>query len=96
MSDFLQSKIHSFHLDGPINHVKKEIELSKLAEDPDQQTSSAALWLCLLLRLNAMTTDPRLEVRHGEYGIVKFIRITNNTQGLFTLPFVYSMLVVTN
>lgn len=78
VSDFLQSKVQSFQLDGPINHAKNEVEWAKLAKNPDLQTSSGALWLSLLLRLKAMTTDPRLEVRHGKNEFAGFARKANS------------------
>lgn len=39
--------------------------LIELASHPDKEGSSAALWMLLLLRLTAVTTDQRLELRNS-------------------------------
>lgn len=58
--------------------------LSKLAADPSQPGSVAALWMLLLLRLTSVSTDQRLELRNGGSQSVMLKRcIPNFTQAPF-------------
>lgn len=43
-----------------------EKTLMKLASGKDLANSDAALWMLLLLRLTAVTTDERLELRNSK------------------------------
>ena len=44
-----------------------EPALARLAAGGDLAVSDAALWMLLLLRLAAVTTDERLELRNSEF-----------------------------
>ena len=41
--------------------------LLKLAAEPFEKGSGAALWMLLLLRLTSVATDQRLELRNSEW-----------------------------
>jgi hypothetical protein len=43
-----------------------EKTLVRLAAEPFEQGSAAALWMLLLLRLTSVATDQRLELRNSE------------------------------
>jgi hypothetical protein len=42
------------------------------ASSEDKATSTAALWMLLLLRLTVVTTDDRLELRNSTYSVCGF------------------------
>ncbi|KAI9839982.1 MAG: hypothetical protein M1819_000174 [Sarea resinae] len=63
VSDFLQSRNTSF--DEQALKAQNESNLLERAESDDKRVSGAALWVLLLLRLAAVTTDDRAEVRNG-------------------------------
>jgi hypothetical protein len=41
-------------------------DLMKMAADPENPSSDAALWMLLLLRLTNVTADDRLELRNSK------------------------------
>jgi hypothetical protein len=41
--------------------------LAEAASDSNRETSGAALWMLLLLRLTSVTTDHRLELRNSKF-----------------------------
>lgn len=41
--------------------------LVDLASNPSEESSGAALWLLLLLRLTTVTADQRLELRNSKF-----------------------------
>ncbi|RCI10166.1 hypothetical protein L249_8628 [Ophiocordyceps polyrhachis-furcata BCC 54312] len=66
LSDFLSTKEES--LDITVELARQgdhENGLEELAADGEQKGSDAALWMLLLLRLTAVTTDERLELRNS-------------------------------
>ncbi|PBP26936.1 endosomal peripheral membrane protein [Diplocarpon rosae] len=65
LSDFISGRTNSFSLSSDfIQSVDKE-NLVEVASGDDLAVSDAALWMLLLLRLTAVTTDERLEVRNS-------------------------------
>ncbi|KAH0544969.1 hypothetical protein FGG08_000895 [Glutinoglossum americanum] len=65
VSDYLQGRIASFSLEQSVSEAKDERDLLTLVANDDERDSNAALWMLLLLRLAAVTTDLRAEVRNG-------------------------------
>jgi hypothetical protein len=66
LSDFLSSKQQSFLLAQDLLQCKDEETLVNRISSEDRGTSAAALWMLLLLRLAAVTTDDRLELRNSK------------------------------
>ncbi|CAL3963912.1 unnamed protein product [Diplocarpon coronariae] len=65
LSDFISGRTSSFSLSPElIQSVKKENIVEKASGD-DIAVSDATLWMLLLLRLTAVTTDERLELRNS-------------------------------
>lgn len=65
ISDFLSEKSNSMSMtEDMVGGVTDEF-LTRLASHPDEEGSSAALWMLLLLRLTAVTADQRLELRNS-------------------------------
>ena len=67
VSDFLQQKIGPECLTESACAEQDEESLIRLAQSAGEQDSCAALWLLLLLRLTAVSTDHRKEVRNGMF-----------------------------
>ncbi|KAK3394992.1 hypothetical protein B0H63DRAFT_63350 [Podospora didyma] len=65
ISDFLSGKSKSTSVTEEMMRESGYQALMKLAAEPDNQASSAALWMLLLLRLTAVSTDQRLELRNS-------------------------------
>ncbi|RDA90981.1 hypothetical protein CP533_3111 [Ophiocordyceps camponoti-saundersi (nom. inval.)] len=66
LSDFLSAKEESLDITAElVRQGDHENGLEKLAADGEQTGSDAALWMLLLLRLTAVTTDERLELRNS-------------------------------
>ncbi|KAI9816388.1 MAG: hypothetical protein M1832_005055 [Thelocarpon impressellum] len=65
VSDFLQGGSEAFSLTERASKAVEEGDLIGLTHDGDVSDSHASLWLLLLLRLTAVTTDHRAEVRNG-------------------------------
>ncbi|KAI9814424.1 MAG: hypothetical protein M1827_003280 [Pycnora praestabilis] len=64
-SDFLQGRDDAFLLDKQVLTARSEDDLHDLGKGTDDHDSSGALWMLLLLRLTAASTDQRSEVRNG-------------------------------
>ncbi|KZF22311.1 endosomal peripheral membrane protein [Xylona heveae TC161] len=64
LSDFLQGRNDS-SFDDSVLKARRESEFIDQAKGNDPKASDAALWMLLLLRLTAVTTDRRPEVRNG-------------------------------
>jgi hypothetical protein len=68
-----------------------------MASDEDLAVSDAALWMLLLSRLAAVTTDERLELRNSKFMVVLLNRLSiYATQAPFKLCSGYSMLMETS
>ncbi|KAI9864894.1 MAG: hypothetical protein M1813_002665 [Trichoglossum hirsutum] len=65
VSDYLQGRNASFSLEQNVSEAEDERDLLVLAANDNESDSNAALWMLLLLRLAAVTTDLRAEVRNG-------------------------------
>ncbi|RDA83556.1 hypothetical protein CP532_5341 [Ophiocordyceps camponoti-leonardi (nom. inval.)] len=66
LSDFLSTKEESLDITAElVRQGDRENGLEELAADSEQKGSDAALWMLLLLRLTAVTTDERLELRNS-------------------------------
>ncbi|KKF93276.1 hypothetical protein CFO_g4373 [Ceratocystis platani] len=65
LSDFLSSKNQALSITTKIMGGQDVAELAKMAADPENEASDAALWMLLLLRLAAVTADDRLELRNS-------------------------------
>lgn len=66
LSDFISSRTSSFSLSPELIQGSDEQTLLKMASGDDLAISDAALWMLLLLRLTAVTTDERLELRNSK------------------------------
>lgn len=67
LSDFISNKTESFSLGPDLMKCEDEQVLIEKVSGSDYATSNAALWMLLLLRLTAVTTDDRLELRNSEF-----------------------------
>ena len=65
LSDFISGRTSSFSLNPELIQASSEEALLKLASGDDLPASDAALWMLLLQRLTAVTTDSRLELRNS-------------------------------
>lgn len=65
ISDFLSEKSNSMSITEDMVDGVTDEALVRLASHPDEEGSSAALWMLLLLRLTAVTADQRLELRNS-------------------------------
>lgn len=65
MSDFISGRTSSFSLSPDLIQGSDEKTLLEMASGKDLAVSDAALWMLLLLRLTAVTTDERLELRNS-------------------------------
>ncbi|KAI6250451.1 hypothetical protein HI914_02033 [Erysiphe necator] len=63
ISDFISGKADTFSLSSDLIQASKNQSFIEIIESNDLETSKAALWMLLLLRLAAVTTDNRLELR---------------------------------
>jgi hypothetical protein len=66
LSDFISGRTSSFSLSPDLIQGSDEKMLLEMASGKDLAVSDAALWMLLLLRLTAVTTDERLELRNSE------------------------------
>jgi len=66
LSDFISGRTSEFSLTPDLILGLNEHALTKLASGDDLAVSDAALWMLLLLRLTAVTTDERLELRNSK------------------------------
>lgn len=67
LSDFLSSKQKSLSITVELMKGSDDMALIKAAANPEHDSSNAALWMLLLLRLTAVTSDQRLELRKSKY-----------------------------
>ncbi|KAK6087238.1 endosomal peripheral membrane protein [Seiridium cupressi] len=65
LSDFLSGKNKSLPITNGSLGDAHDDDLAKMAADPEDPSSDAALWMLLLLRLTNVTTDDRLELRNS-------------------------------
>ncbi|TVY12839.1 Protein MON2-like, partial [Lachnellula arida] len=65
LSDFISGRTSSFSLSPNLIQGSDEKKLVEMASGKDLAVSDAALWMLLLLRLTAVTTDERLELRNS-------------------------------
>ncbi|KAH8665989.1 endosomal peripheral membrane protein-like protein [Tricladium varicosporioides] len=65
LSDFISGRTSSFSLSPDLIQGSDERTLVEMASGEDLTISDAALWMLLLLRLAAVTTDERLELRNS-------------------------------
>ncbi|ERS96191.1 hypothetical protein HMPREF1624_07099 [Sporothrix schenckii ATCC 58251] len=65
ISDFLHGRSSSMSIAAAMEGGSSDDALVKLANDTNHPGSGAALWMLLLLRLTAVTTDQRLELRNS-------------------------------
>ncbi|KAJ4158623.1 uncharacterized protein LMH87_009141 [Akanthomyces muscarius] len=65
LSDFLSSRSKSLEITEELMKDVDSTSLAKLASNSEDQNSSAALWLLLLQRLTAVSSDTRLELRNS-------------------------------
>ncbi|KAK3984975.1 hypothetical protein QBC44DRAFT_166032 [Cladorrhinum sp. PSN332] len=65
ISDFLSGKGRSMSITEDMIQQPGDEELKKLAAEPSNKGSGAALWMLLLLRLTSVATDQRLELRNS-------------------------------
>jgi hypothetical protein len=66
LSDSISSRTSSFSIDPDLIQGSSEQGLIEMASGDDRAVSDAALWMLLLLRLTAVATDERLELRNSE------------------------------
>lgn len=78
LSDFISSRTSSFSLSPELIQGTTERSLVEMASGDDLSVSDAALWMLLLQRLTAVTTDDRLELRNSKLplGLVCESRLT--------------------
>ena len=67
ISDFLHGRSGSMSIAAAMEGGSSDAALVKLANDTSHAGSGAALWMLLLLRLTAVTTDQRLELRNSMF-----------------------------
>lgn len=77
LSDFISGRTNSFSLSPDLIQGSDDRALTQLASGDDLAVSDAALWMLLLLRLTAVTTDERLELRNSELLIKEIMKSTN-------------------
>lgn len=65
LSDFLSSRSKSLEITEGLMKDVDSTSLAKLASNSEDKNSSAALWLLLLQRLTAVSSDTRLELRNS-------------------------------
>jgi hypothetical protein len=66
ISDFLSANSKSMSITEAMIPEEGDQLLVKLAAEPFEKGSGAALWMLLLLRLTSVATDQRLELRNSE------------------------------
>ena len=66
LSDFISGRTSEFSLSPDLILGSSEPALARLASGDVLAVSDAALWMLLLLRLAAVTTDERLELRNSK------------------------------
>ena len=71
LSDFISGRTTSFSLSPDLIEGANERTLVEMASGDDLAVSDAALWMLLLLRLTAVTTDDRLELRNSKSNLIQ-------------------------
>jgi len=66
LSDFLRGRNKSMPITSEILQESGVSNLVTKASQPDHTGANAALWMLLLLRLTAVTSDDRLELRNSK------------------------------
>jgi hypothetical protein len=66
LSDSISNRTSSFSINPDLIQGSSEQGLIEMASGDDRAVSDAALWMLLLLRLTAVATDERLELRNSE------------------------------
>lgn len=66
ISDFLSAKSEAMSITEDMIPELGDQALVKLAAEPFEEGSGAALWMLLLLRLTSVATDQRVELRNSE------------------------------
>lgn len=72
ISDFLSSKSPSMSITEAMLGDGGDQSLFKLASEPFEKGSGAALWMLLLLRLTSVASDQRLELRNSMLPMTPF------------------------
>ena len=65
VSDYLQPDDRNITFDSLQSEIKSAFELASWIKDSNKDASTQALWLYLLLRLESLSSDERVEVRHS-------------------------------
>lgn len=65
LSDFLSTKAKSLEITAQLMEDAQSSDLSRIAADESNKSSSGALWMMLLLRLTSVSADERLELRNS-------------------------------
>ena len=66
ISDFLSAKSKTMSITEDMISESGDQALVKLAAEPREEGSAAALWMLLLLRLTSVAEDQRLELRNSK------------------------------
>jgi len=88
LSDFISGRTSSFSLSPDLIRGSDEKKLLEMASGQGLETfavSDAALWMLLLLRLTAVTTDERLELRNSK--IASLLRVELSLTASKKVPF---------
>jgi hypothetical protein len=79
LSDFISGRAKTFSLDEDFVQQTDEQSLIEWASSEDKPSSSAALWMLLLLRLTTVTSDSRPELRNSMYHFYGYSTCVANT-----------------
>ncbi|KAK2880688.1 hypothetical protein FQN49_000457 [Arthroderma sp. PD_2] len=77
ISDFLRVQIDQFSCEDEITVSTAEESIVEIAKNPDNSSSTSALWLLLLLKIVDLTVDSRTEVRNS--AIQTMLRILDHS-----------------
>ncbi|EFR03727.1 hypothetical protein MGYG_06723 [Nannizzia gypsea CBS 118893] len=77
ISDFLRIQIDQFSCENEITVSTSEVQIMEVAKNPDNSSSTSALWLLLLLKMVDLTVDSRTEVRNS--AIQTMLRILDHS-----------------
>ncbi|KAM5470176.1 Endocytosis and vacuole integrity protein [Microsporum audouinii] len=77
ISDFLRVQINQFSCEDEITVSTSETRIVDIAKNPDNSSSTCALWLLLLLKIVDLTVDSRTEVRNS--AIQTMLRILDHS-----------------
>ncbi|KAF3481456.1 uncharacterized protein GIQ15_04215 [Arthroderma uncinatum] len=79
ISDFLRVQIDQFSCEDEITVSTTEASIVEIAKNPENTSSTSALWLLLLLKIVDLTVDSRTEVRNS--AIQTMLRILDHSSG---------------